>query len=65
MSKRKRIALFAAFICGLICFLRVIGTAGELETESISAGQAVIQFGIGLAGMGLSSVVIRMLEREV
>ena len=65
MSKRKKIAVFAAFICGMICFVRVIGAAGELETETISVGKAVIKFGIGLVGMGLSSVVIRILDKEV
>ncbi len=52
------------FLLGLTAFLAAYGTSGALEEDSISIGQALIQFGVILAGVIIGPVIAAIRRRK-
>lgn len=62
--KQKFLEL-AAFILFITSVLTLFGTAGSMDLNRITIGQAVLQLIIGLAVLGLSTYLINYLAKEV
>ena len=62
--KQKFLEL-TVFILFITSVLSLFGTAGAVDLEHITIGQAVLQLIIGLAVLGLSTYLINYLAKEV
>ena len=61
--KQKFLEL-TAFILFITSVLTLFGTAGSMDLNRITLGQAVLQLIIGLAVLGLSTYLINYLVKE-
>ena len=60
----KKILELTAFILFITSVLSLFGTAGAMDLNRITLGQAVLQLIIGLAVLGLSIYLINYLVQE-
>ena len=62
---KQKILELTAFILFIASLLYLFGTAGAVDLERITIGQAALQLIIGLAVLGLSTYLINYLAKEV
>ena len=62
---KQKILELTAFILFTTSVLSLFGTAGAMDLERITLGQAVLQLIIGLAVLGLSTYLINYLTKGV
>lgn len=60
---KQKLLELAAFILFITSLLYLFGTAGAVDLERITIGQAVLQLIIGLAVLGLSTYLINYLTK--
>ena len=62
---KQKLLELTAFILFITSVLYLFGTAGAVDLERITIGQAALQLIIGLAVLGLSTYLINYLTKEV